>query len=415
MLGADRLAVALAGLVVAWGAWGAPLRDSIHSFKLDNGVQVVVAYQDRMPLVSANLTVRVGAVDDPVGQFGIAHILEHATTPGSLRREGYATTLERRGAIGVNAITTWDLTQYFAQFPPEVLPVWLELEGRRLAHPSFRDFRGERAAAVREAVESPDTGSLVPLFREAFPGWGGLHAPYGVPGEMERIDQTAALAFMRSMYRPEKTTVVLVGSIVPEEGRRLCARFLGGWKPSPELAAQTPIVKGAPGPAIVTQVSSRWTAILAGIGRQRASVVESVTFESVAELVNSESLSPFRSGWTGGAWAAFPGHRGPSLFALMLFGPPGVRVDARESLQALLGATDDDLQGAILLTQSKLAEKLETPASLAAALGEYQAVYGDCGRALDEMDAAIRLTPRTLRLELRRLLPESQKTLVLQK
>ena len=47
------------------------------SFSLANGLQVVVVSNHRVPIVTHMIYYRVGAIDEPAGQSGIAHFLEH--------------------------------------------------------------------------------------------------------------------------------------------------------------------------------------------------------------------------------------------------------------------------------------------------------------------------------------------------
>jgi zinc protease len=47
----------------------------VSSFNLDNGLEVVVVPDRRVPVVTHMIWYRNGSADDPVGQSGIAHFL----------------------------------------------------------------------------------------------------------------------------------------------------------------------------------------------------------------------------------------------------------------------------------------------------------------------------------------------------
>ena len=49
----------------------------VSSFVLDNGLDVVVIPDRRVPVVTHMVWYRNGSADDPLGQSGIAHFLEH--------------------------------------------------------------------------------------------------------------------------------------------------------------------------------------------------------------------------------------------------------------------------------------------------------------------------------------------------
>ena len=50
---------------------------SPESFNLKNGLKVVVVEDHRAPVVTHMVWYKVGSADEPVGQSGIAHFLEH--------------------------------------------------------------------------------------------------------------------------------------------------------------------------------------------------------------------------------------------------------------------------------------------------------------------------------------------------
>jgi len=50
---------------------------TIQSATLDNGLRLVVCEEKAAAVVSVEVVVRAGAADDPPGQEGTAHLLEH--------------------------------------------------------------------------------------------------------------------------------------------------------------------------------------------------------------------------------------------------------------------------------------------------------------------------------------------------
>ena len=55
----------------------------VSSFALDNGLDVVVIPDRRVPVVTHMVWYRNGSADDPLGQSGIAHFLEHLMFKGT--------------------------------------------------------------------------------------------------------------------------------------------------------------------------------------------------------------------------------------------------------------------------------------------------------------------------------------------
>ena len=57
----------------------------VSDFTLDNGLEVVVIPDHRVPVVIHMIWYRNGSADDPLGQSGIAHFLEHLMFKGTAK------------------------------------------------------------------------------------------------------------------------------------------------------------------------------------------------------------------------------------------------------------------------------------------------------------------------------------------
>ena len=208
---------------------------------LENGMKILMVERHDSPTVALYLRFRVGGVDDPQGQTGIAHLLEHMMFKGSkiygttdfqaegplmaeidriyleLDRErskrGSAfekpdeakigrleeemtralqeqrkyivkdelwQTYQRLGGTRLNASTGRDSTQYFVQLPSNQLEVWAFLESDRIANPVFREFYPERDVVQEERRMRTDTNPRGLLW-EAFNSAAFQAHPYRNP------------------------------------------------------------------------------------------------------------------------------------------------------------------------------------------------------------------------------------------
>src|SRR5262249_24526290 len=83
------------------------------------------------------------------------------------------------------------------------------------------------------------------------------HEPAGRSEDIKAISREDLIAFYRSAYRPEQTTLVIVGDIKAEAAIQVVERILGDWKgegtPLPDYTPEPlrPAVK-APAPLMVT-------------------------------------------------------------------------------------------------------------------------------------------------------------------
>src|SRR5688572_18229061 len=59
------------------------LADRVVEHKLTNGLTVLIVERHQTPVVSLNMTFRVGGVNEQVGQTGLAHLYEHMAFKGT--------------------------------------------------------------------------------------------------------------------------------------------------------------------------------------------------------------------------------------------------------------------------------------------------------------------------------------------
>jgi len=79
------------------GAAGDSARASagVSTFRLDNGLEIVVIPDTRTPVVTHMIWYKNGSADDPIGKSGIAHFLEHLMFKGTVRRMRSHPTISR--------------------------------------------------------------------------------------------------------------------------------------------------------------------------------------------------------------------------------------------------------------------------------------------------------------------------------
>jgi hypothetical protein len=78
-----------------------------ETFKLDNGLTVLVHEDHKAPVVGFGVWYNVGSKDEPKGKTGFAHLFEHLMFYGSDNvREGILPFLQKIGATDANG-TTW--------------------------------------------------------------------------------------------------------------------------------------------------------------------------------------------------------------------------------------------------------------------------------------------------------------------
>ena len=460
------------------GAQSGQITSGIQGFTLPNGMHLVIAVRPEMQLVAVNLTVNLGSIDDPLGQSGMAHLLEHVTLSGSttigslnpeveaevlseldrahaalaseqqksnpdpavltalersiIDRQEAATRnaesgeilggrLEERGAVGLNATTSADATQFFASIPPSELELWISLEAERLRHPILRRFYSERNVVVRE-IAGLTGGRPTPqerLLGDLFPGAPVAQPLAGNPQHIQRIDRPMALTYFYRYYRPENIAIAMVGNVNPEEIGRLCIRYFGDWRPEGSKAPLRSQRENPSQPAssvIRSFNSAQGPIVLFAFPQPAATLAEGAAIEAISELINSEDLSSLNQrlvqkqsiAWDVGATSRYPSEKQTAVFLLHVYGKAGTSDRAlvqqtSRLLSSLSTSADEDIQGAILSAEMHAVAQLDDPPALASALAFHQAVHGDWRVPFQRMEELQSLKVENVRAAARRL------------
>ena len=107
-----------------------------EKYKLQNGLDVILSEDHRLPMVAVNLWYHVGPANELPGRTGFAHLFEHMMFEGSRHVPGNAhfQLLEAAGASDINGTTDFDRTNYFETLPSNQLELALWLESDRMGY-----------------------------------------------------------------------------------------------------------------------------------------------------------------------------------------------------------------------------------------------------------------------------------------
>lgn len=265
----------------------------VTEFKLDNGLKFIVLERHKAPVVSFLTYADVGGVDEPDGQTGVAHFLEHLAFKGTTRigttdyqaekpllerldelskqiqsastpeeaakakqlkaefakLEAEATRLvqqnemgrivEQAGGVGLNATTSTDATRYFYSFPSNKLELWMSLESERFLDPVFREFYKEQNVILEERRLRTDNSPIGQMI-EAFLDKAYQVHPYrrpviGYNQDIRGLTRQNVKDFFEQYYVPANLTIAIVGDVNPKEVERLAKIYFGRYpaKPAP--------------------------------------------------------------------------------------------------------------------------------------------------------------------------------------
>jgi predicted Zn-dependent peptidase len=264
---------------------GARLQLEVKEFYLKNGMLFLVVERPATPQVAVRLAIRAGSALEERGKTGIAHMLEHMMFKGTknfgstdfekdaelqgridaaydrvkaeqakrnpdpevireklaemeqLRLEAqqfyipqvFSSQLGKNGAVGVNAFTSQDQTQYVASVPSDMIEQWFAIISEQLFEPSWREFYVEKEVVQREwafrYINNPEGAAWLDLNATAYTAHPYRNPVIGWKSDMERFSTRDAMEFHQKYYHPANAVCVLVGDVTLADARRLAERY----------------------------------------------------------------------------------------------------------------------------------------------------------------------------------------------
>jgi zinc protease len=211
----------------------------ISQKKLKNGLNVVTVKYDSPGLAAFQIVVRAGSRNEiEPGVTGFAHFFEHMMFRGTEKYppEKYNEVLKSIGA-SANANTSLDRTIYHMTGNAKELGKMFELESDRFMNLKYseHDFKTEAGAVKGEYTKnnsSPYQQLYENLLNTAFDVHPYKHTTMGffkdivdMPNQYEYSKK-----FFDRFYRPEYSTIVVVGDVTPAQVNALAEKYFGKWK-----------------------------------------------------------------------------------------------------------------------------------------------------------------------------------------
>lgn len=263
--------------------------ENLTEFRLDNGLKFIVLERHQSPTVSFVTYADVGGVDEPDGQTGIAHFLEHLAFKGTTRigTKDYAAEkalldrleeldsqirsakannkqddvvrlqtefqqveskadqlvvqnelgqiVRQAGGVGLNATTSAEATRYFYSFPSNKLKLWMSLESERFLEPVIRrEFFKEKDVILEERrmrVDNSPIGQMIEKFIDtAFTVHPYRRPVIGYEEDIRNLTPENVQTFFETHYPPSNLTIAIVGDVNPDEVKRLANIYFGRYK-----------------------------------------------------------------------------------------------------------------------------------------------------------------------------------------
>lgn len=325
------------------------VQQKITEFRLENGMKFILLERHRAPVVSMMIYADVGGVDEPDGQTGVAHYLEHLAFKGTpkigttnyqaekplfveqdrlfqemqtakaqgktedlkklktefdrlekettkyVKQNEFGKIIEQAGGVGLNAATSTDSTVYFYSLPSNKLELWMSLESERFLDPVFREFYKEKQVILEERRLRTDNSPISQLL-EAFGDKAFAVHPYrrpviGYAKDIENLTRENVENFFKTYYVPSKLTVAIVGDIQPKEVKKLAETYFGRFaaKPAPPPLNLVEPIQTETKEVTLTLKSQPW--YLEGYHKPALKDADNAVYEMIGSIMSSGRTS----------------------------------------------------------------------------------------------------------------------------
>lgn len=206
---------------------------------LPNGLRIVTVPTDYKNLVSYYTVVRTGSRNEvEPNKSGYAHFFEHLMFRGSENYPpGSFDEIMKKAGASSNAYTSSDQTVYHENFAKEDLEEVMKLEADRFQNLKFSEeqFKTEAGAVLGEYNKNSasPTFKMYEVLREtAFNTHTYSHTTMGYLADIKDYPNQYEYAwqFFNRFYRPEYTTIVVVGDIDENKVISMIKKYYGDWK-----------------------------------------------------------------------------------------------------------------------------------------------------------------------------------------
>ena len=209
-------------------------KDTLHSFKLKNGMEVVVIENKRAPVIAQMIWYNFGSGIEKTGKSGLAHFMEHLMFKGTRKfPDNYYSNFISKIGGSENAFTSYDYTAYYQVFPKSELKKMMKMEADRMTNLTLtqENVEIEKRVILEERfqrIESDPSSKLDESMRSIlFPNHYYGRPIIGWRHEIEGLSYEDVLSFYKENYKPNNAILVLSGDVDLEKAKKLSKKYFG--------------------------------------------------------------------------------------------------------------------------------------------------------------------------------------------
>ncbi|MCB4790928.1 MAG: insulinase family protein [Elusimicrobia bacterium] len=191
--------------------------------KLDNGLTVIIKKDNSLPIVSVQVWVRVGSVNESDKTSGLSHFLEHLLFKGTKDYPGteISRIVETQGGV-INAATSKELTYFYIDSQKDGLADAVKILADAMANATFPpdEIDNERPVVIEEIMRHYD--DTYSLLYDAFSKVLYLKTPYrrsviGSEDVIKNVTRQEISDYYKAHYTPKNMFLAVSGDLDTEK------------------------------------------------------------------------------------------------------------------------------------------------------------------------------------------------------
>ncbi|HEV7620978.1 MAG TPA: pitrilysin family protein [Flavisolibacter sp.] len=207
--------------------------------KLDNGLEVVVIENHKVPLATIEIAVKNGAYTEGPEYSGLSHLFEHMFFKANRDYPNQEKFLKRTQELGAiwNGTTGFERVNYYFTFDKDSLEAGLKFMNAAIRFPIYReeDMQKERPVVDGEFQRGESNPGFQLWMESNKKVWGDLFTRKNPIGDHEIINTATPEKMMiikDKYYVPNNSLLVICGDVNPEQAFALGKKIYGDWKPA---------------------------------------------------------------------------------------------------------------------------------------------------------------------------------------
>lgn len=207
---------------------------AIETFKLPNGLEVFVIKSERLPVVSMELAIKAGRMDEPRARLGVSEAAADMLVKGTKKHDAVALAKAIDFVGGtIGADSTYEATLVSCSVLKKNLSTCLELVPEMITQSTYPT---DELAKVKNLMlgtvrQHRDDAGLLASEHVQNLLWGNAHVRGWINSEQSvgALTRDDVIAWQKTWYVPNNALLVVAGDVDPKALRGQLTRAFSGW------------------------------------------------------------------------------------------------------------------------------------------------------------------------------------------